>query len=141
MPTLTPRQFQAASLIAGGRSQRQVAQALGVTYQTVNVWAQLPAFKTQVQSILGESQQSTLYILRGQRLKALEELSNLLDNAPPAVKLQAIRVVLEATQALPALPPSAMPDPDGLRFALSESHDLLNALGHFTQDEHANQTH
>lgn len=95
MPTLTPRQFQAASLIAGGRSQRQVAKALGVTYQTVNAWAQLPSFKAQVQSILGESQQSTLYMLRGQRLKALEELSNLLDTAPPAVKLQAIRVVLE----------------------------------------------
>ena len=107
MPALTPRQIQAASLIAGGRSQRQVAKAIGVTYQTINVWAQLPAFRAEVQAIIGDAHQATATMLQGQRMKALEELATLLDTAPPAVKLQAIRLVLEAT----ATPLALIDDP------------------------------
>ncbi|WP_416925107.1 hypothetical protein [Ottowia sp.] len=120
MPALTPRQIQAASLIAGGRSQRQVAKAIGVTYQTVNVWAQLPAFRAEVQAIIGDAHQATATMLQGQRMRALEELATLLTNAPPSVKLQAIRTVLEATNSLPTpAEPAPAPSPE------QASHDRL----------------
>ena len=136
MPTLTPRQIQAASLIASGQSQRQVAKAVGVSYQTVNGWAQLPDFRQQVQTIIGDAHQGTITMLRGQRLKALEQLSNLLETAPPAVKLQAIRTVLEATNSLPtpiAPAPARSPEQashDRLCAALEEMCAELIAEGH-----------
>ena len=94
MPILTPRQIQAASLIASGQSQRQVAKAVGVSYQTVNVWAQTPDFRAQVQAILGDAHQTTATMLEGQRMRAMEVLANLLENASPAIRLQAVKLSL-----------------------------------------------
>ncbi|MCO5103392.1 MAG: LuxR C-terminal-related transcriptional regulator [Burkholderiaceae bacterium] len=143
MPTLTPRQLQAASLIASGQSQRQVAKAVGVSYQTVNVWAQTPDFRQQVQTIIGDAHQGTITMLQGQRLKALEQLSNLLETAPPAVKLQAIRTVLEATNSLPtpaAPAPARSPEQashDRLRDALIEATGWLVEEGHLPAPTYA----
>ena len=110
MPTLTPRQLQAASLIASGQSQRQVAKTVGASYQTVNAWAQLPAFRAQVQAILGDAHQSTATMLQGQRLRAIEVLGTLLENAPPAIKLQAVRLILEVTDTPPPTPTTSPVD-------------------------------
>ena len=101
MPALTPRQIQAASLIASGQSQRQVAKVVGVSYQTVNAWAQLPDFRAQVQAILGDAHQTTATMLEGQRMRAMEVLANLLENASPAIRLQAVKLILESTSKTP----------------------------------------
>lgn len=101
MPILTPRQIQAASLIASGQSQRQAAKAVGVSYQTVNVWAQTPDFRAQVHAILGDAHQTTATMLEGQRMRAMEVLANLLENASPAIRLQAVKLILESTSKTP----------------------------------------
>lgn len=135
MSTLTPRQLQAVQLIASGQSQRQAAKTVGVSPQTMNAWVQQPMFTEKVQALIGNAHQSTVTMLQGQRVRAMEVLSTLLDTAPPAVKLQAIRLVLEATNALPSLPASAQDaPPDQLRIALSDAHDLLNAEGIFSKE-------
>ena len=63
----------------------------------MNVWAQTPDFRAQVQAILGDAHQSTATMLEGQRMRAMEVLATLLENASPAIRLQAVKLILEAT--------------------------------------------
>lgn len=51
MADLTPKQQQAASLIASGKTQRQAAEAVGVSPQTLTAWAKNEAFKSHVQAL------------------------------------------------------------------------------------------
>ena len=139
MPSLTPRQLRAVSLLAQGKSQRQTARDIGVTPQTLCVWVKLPEFETQLQTLVGQSQAETLAMLRGQRIKALETINHLMDTAPAATRLQAARTILEATNTLPPpLAPAPAPTAhDQLREALAYAHNLLVAEGHLPKDDHA----
>jgi hypothetical protein len=94
---LSPKQRHAAASIASGQSQRQVAKAFGVSPQTMNSWAHSPAFCGHVESLLVTVERETQQALHGLRLGAVETLSNLLNTGSPAVRLQAAKVVLEAT--------------------------------------------
>lgn len=139
MPSLTPRQLRAVSLLAQGKSQRQAARDVGVTAQTLCAWVKLPEFETQLQNLMGQSQAETLMMLRGQRIKALETINHLMDTAPAATRLQAARTILEATNTLPPpLAPAPAPTAhDQLREALAYAHNLLVAEGHLPKDDHA----
>jgi len=95
--SLTPKQRQAAALIASGQSQRQVAMICGVTPQTMTTWAHTPAFSSHVESLLGTVERQTQQALHGLRLGAVETLAHLLDTGTPGARLQAARIILEAT--------------------------------------------
>lgn len=51
MLALTPKQQEAAALIASGKSQRLAAQAVGVLAQTLIAWAQKEDFQSTYRGI------------------------------------------------------------------------------------------
>ena len=50
MADLTPKQQEAAALIASGKTQRQAAEAVGVSPQTLTAWAKKEDFQRHVQA-------------------------------------------------------------------------------------------
>ena len=101
MADLTPKQQQAASLIASGKTQRQAAEAVGVSPQTLTAWAKNEAFKSHVQALLQPAHEGVQTALQGLHQRAAEVLASLLETAPPATKLQAIRLIFEINKATP----------------------------------------
>lgn len=101
MPTLTPKQQEAAALVAAGKTQRQAAEAVGVSPQTLTAWAKNEAFKSQVQALLQPAHEGVQTALQGLHQRAAEVLASLLETAPPATKLQAIRLIFEINKATP----------------------------------------
>ena len=98
MTTLTPRQHEAAQLIASGKSQARAAKAVGVSPQTMNAWFKKPDFMEVVADIIRGVRESTDVALQAQRTLAVEALANLLKApTPPAIRLQAARMVLDLT--------------------------------------------
>lgn len=97
MPTLTTKQQQAITLLASGKSQRQTAKAVGVSPQTITAWMKLDAFQKGLDGLLSTVEAESTQLLRSQRLKAVDALTDLLDSKTPAVKLAAAKTVLELT--------------------------------------------
>lgn len=97
MTTLTPRQHEAAQLIASGKSQARAAKAVGVSPQTMNAWFKKPEFMEVVADIVRGVRESTDVTLQAQRTRAVEALAALLETSPPAIRLQAARMVLDLT--------------------------------------------
>ena len=97
MTTLTAKQQQAITLLASGKSQRQTAKAVGVSPQTITAWMKLDAFQKGLDGLLSTVEAESTQLLRSQRLKAVDALTDLLDSKTPAVKLAAAKTVLELT--------------------------------------------
>ena len=97
MTTLTAKQQQAVTLLASGKSQRQTAKAVGVSPQTITAWMKLDAFQKGLDGLLSTVEAESTQLLRSQRLKAVDALTDLLDSKTPAVKLAAAKTVLELT--------------------------------------------
>ena len=95
--SLSPKQQQAALMLAGGTSKKAIAKGLGVAAHTVSAWVKLPAFTASVNQHLSTVEGEALQVLKAQRLKAAEALGELLDSKAPAVRLAAARTVLEIT--------------------------------------------
>ncbi len=104
MPKLTPKQQEAAALIASGKSQRQAAKAVGVSPQTLTAWAHKEEFQKHVQALLQPAHEGVQTVLQGLHQRAAEVLASLLETAPPATKLQAIRLIFEVNKVTPATP-------------------------------------
>lgn len=92
LDSLTPKQQQAALMLAGGTSKKATAKGLGVAAHTVSAWVKLPAFNQAVNQHLSSVEGEALQVLKAQRLKAAEALGE-----APAVRLAAARTVLEIT--------------------------------------------
>lgn len=97
MSDLTAKQQQAVTLLASGKSQRQTAKAVGVSPQTITAWMKLDAFQKGLDGLLSTVEAESTQLLRSQRLKAVDALTDLLDSKTPAVKLAAAKTVLELT--------------------------------------------
>ena len=95
MTTLTAKHQQAITLLASGKSQRQTAKAVGVSPQTITAWMKLDAFQKGLDGLLSTVEAESTQLLRSQRLKAVDALTDLLDSKTPAVKLAAAKTVLE----------------------------------------------
>ena len=95
--TLSPKQRHAAASIASGQSQRQVAKICGVSPQTLTAWVHSPAFCGHVESLIVKVERETQQVLHGLRVRAVETLAQLLDSGSPSTRLQAAKLVLEAT--------------------------------------------
>jgi hypothetical protein len=94
---LSPKQRNAAAFIAAGHFQRQTAKTLGISPQTVTAWVHSPAFCGHVESLLVCVERETQQVLHGMRLRAVETLAQLLEGGSPSTRLQAAKLVLEAT--------------------------------------------
>ena len=101
MADLTPKQQEAAALIASGKTQRQAAEAVGVSSQTLTAWAKKEDFQRHVQALLQPAHEGVQTALQGLHQRAAEVLASLLETAPPATKLQAIRLIFEINKATP----------------------------------------
>lgn len=97
MTTLTAKHQQAITLLASGKSQRQTAKAVAVSPQTITAWMKLDAFQKGLDGLLSTVEAESTQLLRSQRLKAVDALTDLLDSKTPAVKLAAAKTVLELT--------------------------------------------
>lgn len=100
MADLTPKQQEAAALIASGKTQRQAAEAVGASPQTLTAWAKKEDFQRHVQALLQPVHEGVQTALQGLHQRAAEVLASLLETAPPATKLQAIRL-FEINKATP----------------------------------------
>ena len=105
--SLTPKQQQAALMLAGGTSKKAIAKWLGVAAHTVSAWCKLPSFNETVNQHLASVEGEALQTLKAQRLKAAEALGELLDSKAPAVRLAAARTVLELTTSKAPAPTEA----------------------------------
>lgn len=97
MTAPTAKQQQAITLLASGKSQRQTAKAVGVSPQTITAWMKLDGFQKGLDGLLSTVEAESTQLLRSQRLKAVDALTDLLDSKTPAVKLAAAKTVLELT--------------------------------------------
>ena len=93
--TLNPKQAQAALMLASGASKKSVAASLKVAAHTISQWCKLPAFQALVSTLTESLEAESYQAIRSQKLKAIEVLSELLESAPPATRLAAVRVALE----------------------------------------------
>ena len=109
MADLTPKQQEAAALIASGKTQRQAAKAVGVSPQTLTAWAKKEDFQSHVRALLQPAHEGVQTALQGLHQRAAEVLASLLETAPPATKLQAIRLIFEINKATPTLTPAEDP--------------------------------
>ena len=94
-PSLTAKQRQAALMLACGNSKKATAEALKVAAHTISQWCKLPSFNDAVNQHLSSAEGASHQAIRSQKLKAIEVLSELLESAPPATRLAAVRVALE----------------------------------------------
>lgn len=144
MHALTPRQLRAVQLIAAGKSQRQTAKEIGVSYQTVCGWAAMPDFKAQLQILLGPVQGEVQTMLRGLHLRAAEVLSHLLETSPAATRFLVARTILEAGRVLPPMPQPTMAAEAvahaQLCQALENSREVLIAATKHKESQHVSST-
>ena len=91
-------------MLASGTSKKAIAKTLGIAAHTVSAWVKLPAFNEAVNQHLATVEVEALQVLRAQKLKALDTLTELMDEQHPAqVRLSAARAALELPA--PALTP------------------------------------
>lgn len=82
-------------MLACGNSKKATAEALKVAAHTISQWCKLPSFNDAVNQHLSSAEGASHQAIRSQKLKAIEVLSELLESAPPATRLAAVRVALE----------------------------------------------
>lgn len=95
---LTGKQKKAVELLCAGLAPKCVADTLAISGDGLNKWRKLPAFKVA----LAEEMQVDAD-LHGVRLKALygkalDRVSDLLDDPSPHIRVQAARLAFEAEQ-------------------------------------------
>ena len=125
---LSAKQVQAVYALAAGTSRKATAKALGMEPHTLTRWGQLPAFRALLGQVTASIEADSLYAVKVQRLKALDTLSDLMDEQNPAqVRLSAARTALElpAPAVTPAEDPTALFEDVMKHFkAQEESHGI-----------------
>ena len=105
---LSAKQVQAVYALAAGASRKATAKALGMEPHTLTRWGQLPAFRALLGQVTASIEADSLYAVKVQRLKALDTLSDLMDEQHPAqVRLSAARAALELPAPAPAEDPAS----------------------------------
>lgn len=93
---LDSRQKKAVELLCAGLSPKCVADSLGIGKTALDSWRRKPAFKVAVAE--GMNLDAELHGARLQALfgKAVERVSELLDDPSPHIRVQAARLAFEA---------------------------------------------
>ena len=95
---LDKRQTKAVELLAAGLVATAVADSVGITRRQLQTWRKLPAFKqalSEAMDIDAESHAARLQFIYG---KAIEKVSELLDDPCPQIRAQAARLAFDAQQ-------------------------------------------
>jgi len=95
---LDERHLKAVELLAAGLAPKGVADTVGVTTQQLSMWRKKPAFKlalSEAMQIDADVHGARLQLLYG---KALDRVSDLLDDPSPHIRVQAARLAFEAQQ-------------------------------------------
>ena len=95
---LTSKQKKAVELLCAGLVPKCVAEALGVSKQCLNSWRSLPAFKWAVSDAMQIDADLHGVRLKALYGKALDRVSELLDDPSPHIRVQAARLAFEAEQ-------------------------------------------
>ena len=93
---LDSRQLKAVELLCAGLSPKCVADSVGVGTKALDTWRKKPAFKVAISE--GMNLDAELHGARLQALfgKAVERVSELLDDPSPHIRVQAARLAFEA---------------------------------------------
>ena len=94
MNALPPRQIDAAVLLIGGMIAKDVAQALGVSQETVSRWRARQDFQDVMQALLQERYAATRMAMVSLAQDAVEELRCLIHGSNDMTRLRAIELVL-----------------------------------------------
>lgn len=117
---LSPAQSVAVDLIAEGRNDSEVAEAVKVTRQTVNEWRHHhPAFVAAVNARRREAWEDSRDRLRHLSTKAVGVLERCMEHPLSPKGLPAALAVLKAVAALPA--PAGPVTPEGVLRAVAEA--------------------
>ncbi len=93
---LTPAQTKAMPLLVSGLKQKEIADKVGVTPQTISTWMKNPKFVAYLNQARTDALDSARDLLRGLAFEAVEELrSIILNSESDEVKRKAIMDVLE----------------------------------------------
>ncbi|MFO1418066.1 MAG: hypothetical protein U1E83_05300 [Methylotetracoccus sp.] len=90
---LTPKQTQAAFLIASGIPQVEVAKQVNVSTSTLSLWKRIDIFRATINAFQKEILEQLRAKMAVIAQKATERLEELLDSEDPKVKLDAIKMV------------------------------------------------
>ena len=117
---LTAAQASAAELVAEGKNDTKVGEAVGVTRQTVNGWRRTnPAFIAAVNLHRREMYADSRERLRALSLEAVGVLEDAMHFTPPIKALPAALAVLKIVGEMDT--PPAPTTPDGVRLRLAEA--------------------
>ena len=95
---LDDRQSKAVELLSAGLAPKGVADTIGITTQQLATWRKKPSFKlalSEAMQIDADVHGARLQLLYG---KALDRVSDLLDDPSPHIRVQAARLAFEAQQ-------------------------------------------
>lgn len=108
---LTAQQWQAVALLVAGKKQKDVAETVGVTQETVSRWRTTPVFAAALNGAVRDSYTATVGEVRGAAADAVAVLRECLRADDQRLRLSAalsilrLHVQLDATaQALPVTP-------------------------------------
>lgn len=116
--TLNPQQAAAVDLVVAGQRDAEIAEAVGVTRQTVNAWRHWhPEFQAAVNRQRADLWGEAADRLRTMLPKALDSLEQMLDAPPDMSASTALAVVKLAGLTGDGLRPAGPLDADGVILA------------------------
>jgi hypothetical protein len=86
---LTSAQRRGLELAAVGWNQTDIAEAIGVTRETVNRWTRLPKWKAALAALVAQQRNEQIGYLNELTLKAMGALEDLLAHGDPHIRLKA----------------------------------------------------
>ena len=121
---LTAKQKKAVDLLCAGLAPKCVADTLGISGDGLNKWRKLPAFKVALSEVMQVDTDLHGVRLRALYGKAIDRVSELLDDPSPHIRVQAARLAFEAEQNIMRVAEEAQ-----MMRALEERMDQLAAGG------------
>ena len=98
--SLTPAQRRAALLLALGVPQTEIAHDVDKSQQMICHWKKLPAFRALVNKFVLNREQKTMESVANIREIALRELSKLIEDPDPKIRLRAVEFTIENLSGL-----------------------------------------
>lgn len=120
---LTPRQLDALDLILSGKRDAQVAEAVGVTRQTVNEWRRHhPAFRAALTAFLSDRLSAMGHRVAELQRDALELVGSAIEGGDAKVALGYLRLGLDVPR------PQGSEEPEEVLLAELPRRDLLQEI-------------
>lgn len=121
---LTAKQKKAVDLLCAGLAPKIVADTIGMSTDGLARWRKLPAFKVALSEVMQVDTELHGVRLRALYGKAIDRVSELLDDPSPHIRVQAARLAFEAEQNIMRVAEEAQ-----MMRALEERMDQLAAGG------------